>query len=184
MKGLSVRIESTPFYPRSPYATAKLYAYWTVVNYREAYNIFGCNRILFNHESPLSGQTFVTKKIADAIANIKLGVIDKVSLGNLDAKRDWGHAKDYVQMQWLMLQQDSPADYVIATGEQHTVRHFVEIACQTLDIEIEWHGTGLDEKGIWVDARKAKDLLGWSPKISFRDLVYEMVMSEYNSLSS
>src|SRR3989338_5487280 len=140
--------ETTPFYPRSPYAAAKLYAYWITVNYREAYNIFACNGILFNHESPIRGETFVTRKITRAVARIKLGLQEKLYLGNLDAKRDWGHAKDYVEAQWLVLQQDEPDDYVIATGEQHSVREFVEASFREVGIEIEWKGIGIDEKGI------------------------------------
>ena len=140
--------ETTPFYPRSPYAVAKMYAYWICVNYREAYGIYACNGILFNHESPLRGETFVTRKITRALARISLTLQDCLYLGNLDAKRDWGHAKDYVKMQWLMLQQDQPEDFVIATGEQHSVREFVTIAATTLGIDITWEGTGIDEKGI------------------------------------
>jgi len=139
--------ETTPFYPRSPYACAKLYAYWITVNYREAYGIYACNGILFNHESPIRGETFVTRKITRALARILLGMQDCLYLGNLDARRDWGHARDYVRMQWLMLQQDTPEDYVIATGEQHSVREFVEIAAANLGIEILWQGGGKDEKG-------------------------------------
>jgi GDPmannose 4,6-dehydratase len=143
--------EKTPFYPRSPYAVAKMYAYWIVVNYREAYGIFACNGILFNHESPLRGETFVTRKITRALARIHLGLQDCLYLGNMDAKRDWGHAKDYVQMQWLMLQQDEPDDFVIATGEQYSVRDFVDAAAQELGITLRWEGTGMDEVGI-IDA--------------------------------
>jgi GDPmannose 4,6-dehydratase len=191
--------ETTPFYPRSPYAVAKLYAYWITVNYREAYGIYGCNGILFNHESPLRGETFVTRKITRAIARIKLGLQECLYLGNLDAKRDWGHARDYVEMQWLMLQQDEPDDYVIATGVQYTVREFVSAAAQELGIAIRWEGLGVDEKGydvatgkciVAVDERyfrptevetllgdptKAKTKLGWVPKITFEELVREMV---------
>ncbi|MFT5701988.1 MAG: GDPmannose 4,6-dehydratase [Desulforhopalus sp.] len=140
--------ETTPFYPRSPYAVAKMYAYWIVVNYREAYNIFACNGILFNHESPLRGETFVTRKITRALARIFLGLQDCLYLGNMDAKRDWGHAKDYVKMQWLMLQQDKPEDFVIASGQQHSVRDFVNAAAAELDVTIGWEGTGLDEVGV------------------------------------
>lgn len=140
--------ETTPFYPRSPYAAAKLYSYWIVVNYREAYNIFACNGILFNHESPLRGETFVTRKITRALTRISLGLQDCVYLGNLDAKRDWGHARDYVEMQWLMLQQDEPEDFVIATGEQHSVRDFVNRAAAELGIVLRWQGTGVEEVGI------------------------------------
>jgi len=194
--------ETTPFYPRSPYAVAKLYAYWITVNYREAYGIYGCNGILFNHESPLRGETFVTRKITRAIARIKLGLQECLYLGNLDAKRDWGHARDYVEMQWLMLQQDEPDDYVIATGVQYTVREFVTAAAQELGIAISWEGQGVDEKGydvatgkciVAVDERyfrptevetllgdptKAKTKLGWVPKITFEELVREMVRED------
>lgn len=140
--------EKTPFYPRSPYAAAKLYAYWITINYREAYGMYACNGILFNHESPLRGETFVTRKITRALARISLGLQDCLYLGNLDAKRDWGHAKDYVKIQWLMLQQDQPDDFVIATGEQHSVREFVDISARTLGIEIEWKGQGINETGV------------------------------------
>ncbi|MCV6636927.1 GDP-mannose 4,6-dehydratase [Candidatus Albibeggiatoa sp. nov. NOAA] len=189
--------ETTPFYPRSPYAVAKLYAYWICINYREAYNMFACNGILFNHESPIRGETFVTRKITRALARIKLGIQDCLYLGNLDAKRDWGHAKDYVEMQWLMLQQDQPDDYVIATGQQHSVREFVELAAKHVGIQIDWRGQGVDEKGytndgrciVSVDARyfrptevetllgdasKAQQQLGWQPRISFESMVQEM----------
>ncbi|HDK38228.1 MAG TPA: GDP-mannose 4,6-dehydratase [Thiolapillus brandeum] len=142
--------ETTPFYPRSPYAVAKLYAYWITVNYREAYGMYACNGILFNHESPIRGETFVTRKITRALARIKLGLQDKLYLGNLDAKRDWGHARDYVEMQWLMLQQDEPEDFAIATGEQYSVRDFVDAACEELGIKIRWEGKGVAEKGYWV----------------------------------
>ena len=140
--------ETTPFYPRSPYAAAKLYAYWITINYREAYGIYGCNGILFNHESPLRGETFVTRKITRAVANIVVGMQDCLYLGNLNSKRDWGHAKDYVEAQWLMMQQEKPDDYVIATGEQHSVREFVEIAFNEVGIEIEWKGKGVEEVGV------------------------------------
>ena len=192
--------EDTPFYPRSPYAAAKLYAYWITINYREAYGIYACNGILFNHESPIRGETFVTRKITRALARIKLGLQDCLYLGNMDAKRDWGHAKDYVEMQWLMLQQEYPEDFTISTGDQHTVRNFVEVAAKELGIDIEWQGNGLNEKGYWqdktivsVDSRyfrptevetllgdssKAKKKLGWAPKITFKDLVKEMVVSD------
>ncbi|MEE9396559.1 MAG: GDP-mannose 4,6-dehydratase [Methylococcales bacterium] len=194
--------ETTPFYPRSPYAVAKLYAYWITVNYREAYGIYGCNGILFNHESPLRGETFVTRKITRAIARIKLGLQECLYLGNLDAKRDWGHARDYVEMQWLMLQQDEPEDFVIATGIQYSVREFVNFAAQELRISIRWEGEGVDEKGydensnqciIAVDPRyfrptevetllgdptKAKEKLGWEPKITLKELVSEMVRED------
>jgi len=191
--------EKTPFYPRSPYAVAKMYSYWITVNYREAYNIFGCNGILFNHESPLRGETFVTRKITRAIARIKLGLQDKIYLGNLNAKRDWGYADDYVEAMWLMLQQNQPDDYVVATGEAHSVREFVELAFAQIGIDIEWQGEGVDEKGldkatgkilVEVDPRyfrpteveillgdptKAREKLGWQPKVTFRELVSMMV---------
>ena len=194
--------ETTPFYPRSPYAVAKLYAYWITVNYREAYGIYACNGILFNHESPLRGETFVTRKITRALARIKLGLQDRVHLGNLDAKRDWGHARDYVEMQWLMLQQEKAEDYVIATGEQHSVRDFVNYAAEEVGIKVRWEGEGVDEKGynnetgkcilaidpryfrptevetLLGDASKAKRQLGWSPQTSFRDLVSEMMRED------
>jgi GDPmannose 4,6-dehydratase len=193
--------ETTPFYPRSPYAVAKLYAYWITVNYREAYKIYGCNGILFNHESPLRGETFVTRKITRALARIKLGLQECLYLGNLDALRDWGHAKDYVEMQWLMLQQDTPEDFVIATGIQHSVRDFVNVAANQLGMGIVWQGNGVHEKGfsdgkciVQVDPRyfrptevetllgdpsKAKNKLGWVPKITFKELVSEMVTQDY-----
>ena len=191
--------EKTPFYPRSPYAVAKLYAYWITVNYREAYGMYACNGILFNHESPIRGETFVTRKITRAFARIKLDLQDKVYLGNLDAKRDWGHAKDYIEMQWLMLQQDNPEDFVIATGIQYSVRDFVNKAAKAVDIEMEWKGEGVDEKGydkatgkclVEVDKRyfrptevetllgdptNAKEKLGWVPKITLEEMVKEMV---------
>ena len=190
--------ETTPFYPRSPYAVAKLFAYWTVVNYREAYGLFACNGILFNHESPLRGETFVTRKITRAMARIKLGIQETLYLGNLDAMRDWGHARDYVEMQWLMLQQEHPDDFVIATGKQHSVREFVELAAQECGLEISWKGSGVDEVGedtngrviVAIDPRyfrptevetllgdpsKAKAKLGWTPKTNFEELVIEMV---------
>jgi len=194
--------EKTPFYPRSPYAAAKLYAYWITINYREAYNIYACNGILFNHESPLRGETFVTRKITRALARISLGLQDCLFLGNLDAKRDWGHAKDYVKMQWLMLQQDQPEDFVIATGKQYSVKDFVNIAAKELDIGITWNGNGIDEKGfdkktnkqivavdpqyfrptevetLLGDPSKAKQKLGWEPEISFQELVTEMVKQD------
>ena len=196
--------ETTPFYPRSPYAVAKLYAYWITVNYREAYGIYACNGILFNHESPMRGETFVTRKITRAMARIKLGLQDCLYLGNLDAKRDWGHARDYVQMMWLMLQQETPEDFVIATGVQHSVRDFVDAAARELGIEISWKGTGVDERGfnasgkqiIAVDPRyfrptevqsllgepaKAREKLGWTPTTSFSDLVAEMVREDLKS---
>ena len=193
--------ESTPFYPRSPYAVAKLYAYWIVVNYREAYGIYACNGILFNHESPVRGETFVTRKITRALARIKLGLQDCLYLGNLDAKRDWGHARDYVEMQWLMLQQDQPDDFVISTGVQYSVRDFINLAMLKLGMQVSWSGHGVDEKGfdasgkvvVAVDSRyfrptevesllgdstKAKEKLGWSPKINFDELVSEMVQGD------
>ena len=193
--------ETTPFYPRSPYAVAKLYAYWITVNYREAYGIYACNGILFNHESPVRGETFVTRKITRALARIKLGLQDCLFLGNLDAKRDWGHAKDYVEMQWLMLQQDIAEDFVIATGVQYSVREFVNAAAQEIGLSIRWEGSGVDEKGfdaggkcvvavdpryfrptevetLLGDASKAKEKLGWTPKISFRELVSEMMRED------
>ena len=193
--------EKTPFYPRSPYGVAKLYAYWITVNYREAYNIFACNGILFNHESPLRGETFVTRKITMALARIKLGSSEILKLGNLNALRDWGHAKDYVRMQWMMLQQDKPDDFVISTGIQFSVRDFVNKTCEALEINISWEGEGQDEKGydetgrciVEVDPKyfrpaevetllgdfsKAKDILKWEPSISFEDLVYEMAESD------
>jgi GDPmannose 4,6-dehydratase len=192
--------ETTPFYPRSPYAVAKLYAYWITINYREAYGIYACNGILFNHESPIRGETFVTRKITRALARIKLGLQENLYLGNMDAKRDWGHARDYIEMQWLMLQQEQPEDFTISTGEQHSVREFVEVAAKELGMEITWKGSGVDEKGSWkgktivsVDSRyfrptevktllgdstKAKNKLNWQPKISFQELVKEMMMAD------
>lgn len=200
----SPQSETTPFYPRSPYAVAKLYAYWITVNYREAYGIFACNGILFNHESPIRGENFVTRKITRALARIKLGLQQHLYLGNLNALRDWGHAKDYVEMQWLMLQQDSPEDFVIATGVQYSVRDFVTIAAKELGININWTGQGLNEKGtdamgnciVSVDPRyfrptevesllgdpsKARLKLGWVPKITFAELVQEMVREDLKS---
>ena len=196
--------ETTPFYPRSPYAVAKMYAYWITVNYREAYGIYACNGILFNHESPIRGETFVTRKITRALSRIKLNLQDCLYLGNMDSLRDWGHAKDYVEMQWLMLQQDQAEDFVIATGVQYSVRQFVEIAAKELGIEISWEGSGVDEKGydaqgrciVQVDPRyfrptevetllgdpsKAKNKLGWIPKITFHELVAEMVREDLKS---
>lgn len=214
--------ETTPFYPRSPYACAKLYAYWITINYREAYGIYGCNGILFNHESPQRGETFVTRKITRALARIVLGLQDTVYLGNLSAKRDWGHAKDYVEMQWLMLQQEEPKDYVIATGRQFSVREFVSAAAAELGIEVSWQGEGLEETGVVAsvtpnissailggarinpklkpgdviaavdpryfrptevesllgDPSQAKDVLGWEPKITFEQMVREMVVED------
>ena len=196
--------ETTPFYPRSPYAVAKLYAYWITVNYREAYGMFACNGILFNHESPVRGENFVTRKITRALARIKLGLQDRLYLGNLDAKRDWGHAKDYVEMQWLMLQQEQPEDFVIATGVQYSVRDFVNVASKELGIQVRWEGIGVDEKGfdekggcivsvdpryyrpaevetLLGDASKAREKLGWTPKISFHELVREIVREDLKS---
>ena len=194
--------ETTPFYPRSPYAVAKLYAYWITVNYREAYGIYACNGILFNHESPIRGETFVTRKITRALARIKLGIQDCLYLGNLDSKRDWGHAKDYVEMQWLMLQQDKPEDFVIATGVQYTVREFVDAAAKEFGMQIRWEGTGENERGyealtgkcivvvdpryfrptevetLLGDATKARQKLGWVPKITFAELVSEMARAD------
>ncbi|MCX5699152.1 MAG: GDP-mannose 4,6-dehydratase [Candidatus Omnitrophica bacterium] len=193
--------ETTPFYPRSPYAVAKLYAYWITINYREAYGIFACNGILFNHESPVRGELFVSRKITRALARIKLGLQERLYLGNLNAKRDWGHARDYVEAQWLMLQQEKPEDLVIATGENHSVREFVELAATELGIQITWKGKGMNEKGytrqgrqivtvdqryfrptevetLLGDASKARAKLGWVPKTNFRELVTEMVRED------
>ena len=193
--------ETTPFYPRSPYAVAKLYAYWITVNYREAYGMYACNGILFNHESPVRGETFVTRKITRALARIKLGLQDCLFLGNLDAKRDWGHARDYIEMQWLMLQQEKPEDFVIATGVQYSVRDFVDAAGAEIGITVDWRGEGVDEKGydaqgkcivqvdpryfrptevetLLGDATKAREKLGWTPKITFAELVAEMVRED------
>jgi GDPmannose 4,6-dehydratase len=190
--------ETTPFYPRSPYAVAKLYGYWITVNYREAYGMYACNGILFNHESPIRGETFVTRKITRALARIKLGTQRRLYLGNLDARRDWGHAKDYVEMQWLMLQQEVPEDFVIATGQQCSVRDFVNLAARRLGMDIEWTGSGVTERGMLGDGRcivevdpgyfrptevdtllgdatKAREKIGWSPKHTFQQLVEEMV---------
>jgi len=198
--------EKTPFYPRSPYAAAKLYAYWIVKNYREAYDLFAVNGILFNHESPRRGKRFVTRKITRAVARITKGKQDKIYLGNMNAKRDWGYAKDYVKMMWMMLQHDTPEDYVIATGETHTVREFVEVAFSHVDIEIEWQGEGVDEKGIDKntgkvlvevdpkyfrptevdlligDPSKAKEELGWEPEVKFKELVQLMVQSDLEAI--
>ncbi|HEX8654752.1 MAG TPA: GDP-mannose 4,6-dehydratase [Allosphingosinicella sp.] len=193
--------ERTPFYPRSPYGVAKLYGYWITVNYREAYGLYACNGILFNHESPIRGENFVTRKITRALAKIKLGLQDRLYLGNLDAKRDWGHARDYVEMQWLMLQQDEPDDFVIATGVQYSVRDFVDAAAGELGIEMRWEGSGVDEKGydqhgkcivsvdpiyfrpaevetLLGDPTKAREKLGWAPKVSFAELVSEMIRED------
>lgn len=195
--------ENTPFYPRSPYGVAKLYAHWITKNYREAYNIFAVSGILFNHESPRRGETFVTRKITRAVSRIKLGLQDKIYLGNLNAKRDWGHAKDFVRAMYLMLQQEKPRDFVIATGEQYSVREFCEKAFRELEIEIEWQGENENEKGIdkntgktlvevhpeyfrptevdslLGDAKKAKEVLNWEPKISFEELVKEMIKNDF-----
>lgn len=199
--------ETTPFYPRSPYAVAKLYGYWITVNYREAYDMYACNGILFNHESPVRGETFVTRKITRALARIKLGMQDTLFLGNLDALRDWGHAKDYVEMQWLMLQQDTPDDFVIATGVQYSVRQFVEAAAAELDMQIRWEGSGVEERGylpdgecivevdpgyfrptevetLLGDATKAKEKLGWAPATSFQELVTEMARVDFEDAQS
>ena len=196
--------ETTPFFPRSPYAIAKLYAYWITINYREAYGMYACNGILFNHESPVRGETFVTRKITRALARISLGIQDLLYLGNLDAKRDWGHAKDYVEMQWLMLQQDEPEDFCIATGVQFSVREFVNFAWSYLGRTIRWEGEGIDEKGydsesgnliVLVDSRyfrptevdallgdssKAKEKLGWQPKVTLEEMVNEMMDNDIN----
>lgn len=206
--------ETTPFYPRSPYAVAKIYGFWITVNYREAYGMYACNGILFNHESPLRGETFVTRKITRAAARIALGLQDCLYLGNLDSLRDWGHARDYVEMQWLMLQQEKPDDFVIATGVQYSVRQFVEFAAGELGVTLRWEGSGVDEKGIVAavdgkqakckagdifvkvdpryfrptevdtllgDPTKAKQKLGWSPKITVKELVAEMVQADYQA---
>jgi len=194
--------ETTPFYPRSPYAVAKMYAYWITINYREAYGIYACNGILFNHESPIRGETFVTRKITRALARIKLGLQDCLYLGNMDALRDWGHARDYVEMQWLMLQQETAEDFVIATGVQHSVREFVDFAAKEIDIKIRWEGEGIDEKGfdestgkcvVQVDEKyfrptevetllgdptNAREKLGWTPETSFQTLVSEMMKED------
>lgn len=205
----SPQTETTPFYPRSPYAVAKLYAYWITVNYREAYDLFACNGILFNHESPIRGETFVTRKITRALARIKLGNQDVLRIGNLNAMRDWGHARDYVEMMWLMLQQQEAEDFVIATGRQYSVRDFINAAADALDMSLEWRGEGIDEVAYWAnssenhsktspvvvvdpayfrpaevetligDATKAREKLGWEPKTSFADLVEEMVQSDF-----
>ena len=198
--------ESTPFYPRSPYGAAKVYAYWITVNYREAYGMHASNGILFNHESPVRGETFVTRKITRGLARIAGGLDDKLYIGNLDSKRDWGHARDFVEAMWLILQQDEPDDYVIATGEQHSVRDFIEAAAAELDMNIEWKGSGLDEVGIdgntgreviAVDRRyfrptevdtllgdpaKAKQRLGWEARTPFRELVKEMVQADHEGV--
>jgi GDPmannose 4,6-dehydratase len=194
--------ETTPFYPRSPYGVAKLYGYWITVNYREAYRFFACNGILFNHESPIRGETFVTRKVTRALARIKTGLQEMLHVGNLDARRDWGHARDYVRMMWMMLQQSEPEDYVIATGQQHSVRELIELAAAKLDLRIAWKGRGITEKGIDAasgktivavdpryfrptevdtllgDAGKARRKLGWEPQIGFGELVAEMVTAD------
>jgi GDPmannose 4,6-dehydratase len=193
--------ETTPFYPRSPYAVAKMYGYWITVNYREAYGLYACNGILFNHESPIRGETFVTRKITRALARIKLGLQDCLFLGNMEAKRDWGHARDYVEMQWLMLQQDKPEDFVIATGVQYSVRDFVNAAAKELGLALHWQGQGVEEKAydaagkcrvavdpkyfrptevetLLGDPAKAREKLGWTPKTSFNELVTEMVRED------
>ncbi|MFR4825464.1 MAG: GDP-mannose 4,6-dehydratase [Clostridium sp.] len=199
--------EKTPFYPKSPYGVAKLYSYWITVNYRESYDMFACNGVLFNHESPRRGETFVTRKITMAVANIMAGKQEKLSLGNLDAKRDWGFAGDYVYGMWLILQQESPQDYVLATNETHTVREFVELAFAEVGIEVEWKGTGVDEKGydkstgrllvdvnpryfrpaevelLWGDSSKAEKELGWERKVGFKELVSMMVDSDMKDLT-
>lgn len=199
--------ETTPFYPRSPYAAAKLYAFWITKNYREAYGMYACNGILFNHESPIRGETFVTRKITRAAAKIKLGLQNKLFVGNIDAKRDWGHAKDYVEGMYLMLQQDKPDDYVLATNRAITVRSFIEMAFSEMEIELEWKGKGVDEKGINKadgktlvevdpkyfrptevdlligDATKAKEELGWEPKYTVEELCSEMVRSDFDHFS-
>ena len=200
--------EKTPFYPRSPYAVAKQYAYWIIVNYREAYNFFACNGILFNHESPLRGETFVTRKITIGLSRIKLGLQKELTLGNLNAKRDWGHAQDYTEAMWKMLQLKKPDDFVIATGKQHSVRDFVNISAKNLGIKIKWIGKGINEKGInqengkviirvgkrhfrptevetlLADSRKAKKILKWKPKISFEQMVKEMVEADLTSIKN
>ena len=203
----SPQTENTPFYPRSPYAVAKLYAHWITINYRESYGLFACNGILFNHESPVRGETFVTRKISRGLCRIKTGLENCMSIGNLDALRDWGHAKDYVEMQWLMLQQEIPEDFVIATGKQYSVRDFINATADCLEMKIEWRGEGIEEKAYWLDrtsgdpsepiiqidkrylrpaevatllgdATKAREKLGWNPKVTFDELVQEMVESD------
>jgi len=196
--------ETTPFYPRSPYGVAKLYAYWITVNYREAYGLYACNGILFNHESPVRGETFVTRKITIALSRIKKGLQEKLYIGNLDAKRDWGHARDYVEIQWLMLQQDAPEDFVVATGVQHTVREFIEFAAKAIDIKITWKGSAAEEKGydengncivevdpnyfrpaevesLLGDPTKAKEKLGWESKTSLDEMVTEMMQADMHA---
>lgn len=202
LPGTAPQSEKTPFYPKSPYGAAKLYSYWITVNYRESYNMFACNGILFNHESPRRGETFVTRKITIAVAKIMAGKQEKLSLGNLNAKRDWGFAGDYVEGMWRILQQEKPDDYVLATNETHTVREFVELAFAEVGVEIEWKGEGVDEKGydkntgkllvdvnpryfrpaevelLWGDSTKAETELGWKRKVSFRELVSMMVRED------
>lgn len=207
LPGTAPQSEKTPFYPKSPYGVAKLYSYWITVNYRESYNLFACNGILFNHESPRRGETFVTRKITRAVASIMAGKQEKLSLGNMDAKRDWGFAGDYVEGMWRILQQDKPGDYVLATNETHTVREFVELAFKEVGVEIKWQGTGVDEKGIdkktgkvlvdvnpkyfrpaevellWGDSTKAEKELGWKRKVSFKGLVSMMVDSDMKEIA-
>lgn len=199
--------EKTPFYPKSPYGVAKLYSYWITVNYRESYNLFACNGILFNHESPRRGETFVTRKITRAVASIIAGKQEKLSLGNMDAKRDWGFAGDYVEAMWRILQQDKPQDFVIATNETHTVREFVELSFKEVGVEIEWKGTGVDEKGydkktgkvlvdvnpkyfrpaevdlLWGDSSKAEKVLGWKRNVDFPGLVHMMMESDLKEIA-
>lgn len=200
--------ETTPFYPRSPYAAAKLYAYWMTVNYREAYGMFACNGIAFNHEGPTRGETFVTRKITRAVAAIKLGVQDRLYVGNIDARRDWGHARDYIEAMWKILQHDTPEDFVLATGEAHSVREFIELAFAETGMDIKWEGSGIDEKGldsktgktlveidfhyfrpsevdiVLGDPSKAREKLGWSHKIGFKELVREMVSSDLKTVAA
>lgn len=207
LPGTAPQSEKTPFYPKSPYGVAKLYSYWITVNYRESYDLFACNGILFNHESPRRGETFVTRKITRAVASIMAGKQEKLSLGNMDAKRDWGFAGDYVEGMWRILQQEKPGDYVLATNETHTVREFVELAFKEVGVDIEWQGTGVDEKGIdkatgkvlvdvnpryfrpaevellWGDSTKAEKELGWKRKVSFKGLVSMMVDSDMKEIA-
>ncbi|MBK5241018.1 GDP-mannose 4,6-dehydratase [Clostridium sp.] len=205
--GTAPQSEKTPFYPKSPYGVAKLYSYWITINYRESYDLFACNGILFNHESPRRGETFLTRKVTRAVAGIMAGKQEKLSLGNMDAKRDWGYAGDYVEAMWLMLQQDKPQDYVIATNETHTVREFVELAFKEVDIDIVWKGTGVEEKGydkvtgkllvdinsryfrpaevelLWGDSTKAETELGWERKVSFRELIKMMIDGDMREIA-
>ena len=207
LPGTAPQSEKTPFYPKSPYGVAKLYSYWMTVNYREAYDLFACNGILFNHESPRRGETFVTRKITRAVASIMAGKQDKLSLGNMDAKRDWGFAGDYVEAMWLLLQQEKPQDVVISTNETHTVREFVELAFNEIGIEVEWKGTGVEERGyckvtgkllvdinpryfrptevdlLWGDCTKAENELGWERKVSFKGLVKMMVDADMREIA-